>query len=257
MVKGAAVRIVRKPIVGPDWRAISSETQDLLALAADKLGQVDANACANVAALDDAHFDVFKHPLSEKFVSTHGLAKSPNRTALEVAVLEQFELLASPDWLTNDTSFVETVIAVNAALVGDTSGLHHGQAVFRTDENIVVFPKYDHPEIELTMLRRFFTGHDNAVFRASIFFAHLTNRHLFHDGNGRTARLFFNAHLLHHGLTPQVYVPLSEISERSKGGFQLWLREGEIFGQWDGWLRLIAKSIMLLAKQDRVKIKHG
>lgn len=58
------------------------------------------------------------------------------------------------------------------------------------------------------------------------------NIHPFRDGNGRCARLLFNAILTSDSVQDPAYFPLNEFIKRTKGGFEIRLRSAELFRDW-------------------------
>lgn len=61
--------------------------------------------------------------------------------------------------------------------------------------------------------------------------AGLTRLHPFMDGNGRVARIFFNA-TLNEGREEPLYLPLYELAALSRCGFLLRLRQAQYHGEW-------------------------
>lgn len=59
----------------------------------------------------------------------------------------------------------------------------------------------------------------------------LTRLHPFMDGNGRVARILFNA-ILNEGKEQPVYLPLYELAALSRCGFLLRLRQAQYHGEW-------------------------
>lgn len=71
--------------------------------------------------------------------------------------------------------------------------------------------------------------------RAAVQLLALTNNaHAFRDGNGRLGRALFNYCLHCSGLPDTCFVPLKTLAALSHGGYELYLREAELFGRWDG-----------------------
>jgi hypothetical protein len=62
--------------------------------------------------------------------------------------------------------------------------------------------------------------------------AGLAHVHPFEDGNGRVARMLFNATLQRRSHTP-VYLPIYELAALSRCGFLLRLRQAQYHGEWE------------------------
>ena len=115
----------------------------------------------------------------------------------------------------------------------------------------VVFPKVEHIEPQLDTLVAFLaaSGETPRAFRAMVALAMITNCHPFRDGNGRTARIMFNALLSGHTRKQRSYVPLREIAHYSRGGFIIRLRQAELRGEWAPLARFLMLSCRFWLEQ--------
>lgn len=76
----------------------------------------------------------------------------------------------------------------------------------------------------------------------------VNNAHAFNDGNGRLGRALLN-HCLHaRGMPKSCYVPLKAFSLLSQGGYEICLREAELFGRWDPLLTYHCAVVELCAR---------
>ncbi len=73
----------------------------------------------------------------------------------------------------------------------------------------------------------------------------LNNAHPFTDGNGRLGRALFNFCLHDSGMPEACFVPLKSLAVLSHGGYEIRLREAELFGRWDGLLSYHCDAIDL------------
>ncbi len=64
--------------------------------------------------------------------------------------------------------------------------------------------------------------------------AMVNNAHAFRDGNGRLGRALFNFCLHRAGLPDQCFLPLKTLTVLSQGGYEIRLREAELYDRWDG-----------------------
>lgn len=76
----------------------------------------------------------------------------------------------------------------------------------------------------------------------------VNNAHAFNDGNGRLGRALLNYCLHARGMPKNCYVPLKPFSLLSQGGYEICLREAELFGRWDPVLTYHCAVIELCAR---------
>jgi Fic family protein len=70
------------------------------------------------------------------------------------------------------------------------------------------------------------------AFAATVALLLITNCHAFTDGNGRVARVVFNAVLRPSEPAVTHYLPLREIATFARGGYIIRARQAEIHGNW-------------------------
>lgn len=100
----------------------------------------------------------------------------------------------------------------------------------------------------LPVLLDYIQGSQPPAFRAMAAMVTMTNAHVLSDGNGRTSRLLFNW-ILHRGTGGRCYVPLYELTLRTRGSFILCVREAETFGDWAPLARYLAGALDLLTQE--------
>ncbi|MBD8528036.1 Fic family protein [Pseudomarimonas arenosa] len=88
------------------------------------------------------------------------------------------------------------------------------------------------------------------LLQATVVHVGILNAHAFEDGNGRLARMVFNAVLRRAGLAAHCYVPIFEAQSHSRGGYEVRLREAEIFGDWNSLIQYFCNLIVGLAGRD-------
>jgi hypothetical protein len=81
----------------------------------------------------------------------------------------------------------------------------------------------------------------------------LLNIHPYIDGNGRCARTWYCL-LLERTLGRRVFVPLRRFIELSSGGFELRLREAEVFGRWTPLVQYLTLLNTLAADPKRAPL---
>jgi Fic family protein len=191
----------------------------------------------------DDRFSVLRHELSPHYVALHPAAGNVGRSRLEADALDAFE--AGPDELHtySPRGFRDQLGALNRTLT-DGEGIWRTGFVKLGDDrtgNQIYFPPVSAVPGQLEHLRLFIASEDAPppLFTAAVAAALLLNCHPFTDGNGRTARVFFNHLLRRDGMPADVYIPLYEIARRSHGGYEIALRQAEIRGEWEPFLRFM------------------
>jgi hypothetical protein len=92
----------------------------------------------------------------------------------------------------------------------------------------------------------------SGMLRAVRALALLNNAHPFLDGNGRLGRALFNYCLHESGMPAACYVPLKTLAVVSHGGYEIRLREAELWGCWDGLLSYHCDAIDLYSWLGRL-----
>jgi len=106
----------------------------------------------------------------------------------------------------------------------------------------------DHGVLEPQLQRLFHVLCDDrlaSIYRASVAYVVICGAHPFADGNGRVARLLFNALLVHGGMPVHSYVPFKAIHWMSNGGLSLRLRRALQHGTWEGVMESHTHMIFL------------
>lgn len=82
----------------------------------------------------------------------------------------------------------------------------------------------------------------------------VNNAHPFPDGNGRLGRALFNYYLHLSGMCRDCFIPLKWLSVLARGGYEIRLREAELFGRWDGIISYHCSAIAISASLDRLEV---
>jgi hypothetical protein len=116
----------------------------------------------------------------------------------------------------------------------------------------IELPAADNALATLDELRRFLQGGTGSLGLSAVTALLLTvNAHALTDGNGRTARILFNA-VLRSRFPTMAYLPLSEVFQRSDGGYEIALRQAEIRGEWEPLLQFVTSVALFCRERTQV-----
>jgi hypothetical protein len=106
----------------------------------------------------------------------------------------------------------------------------------------------DHRQLQtqLSLLHCILGARDqSAIMRATLAHVVFVGAHPFVDGNGRIARILFNAVLINAGLSPASYIPLKELYAVSRGSMSVHCRRALVQRDWTPVLCGMATAIRL------------
>lgn len=215
------------------WRALAATPGDLLAVVAGLEGR---------STHDLRRFPEFEHPLSEHLMSRAWPVAIRLRAPAELAALSQarevFDAASRAGFADLATALERT-----AELAGQTTGIREGRLTNRSDRrgDIVEYPPSEQVRPALAALGDFLARHrpDRPELCAVVALATICRIHPFLDGNGRTARIWFN--LLMSSGERAAYLPIFELSQLSRGGYLICLRLAQQRGDWEPLTRLLAR----------------
>lgn len=164
------------------------------------------------------------------------LPPDPMRSEVECDVLATFEARGGFPTDGGSNSFRNALESLNTNLTDGRAAWRRGRIGLNADKigARVQLPGPAHIPAQLARIRRLLVSKDGtpAIYVATTVLALVVNCHPFTDGNGRLARLLFNHVLRQAGMAADVYLPISEIGRRSRGGYEIALRVAEIQGDW-------------------------
>ncbi|CAM5507325.1 Fido domain-containing protein OS=Sphingobium scionense OX=1404341 GN=GGQ90_001868 PE=4 SV=1 [Sphingobium scionense] len=133
------------------------------------------------------------------------------------------------------TYFILLLKEINLALTDNKYGDFRKTDVNTAPDaygNRVFYPSADNIISSIINIKNYCMGGGIGLRKAIISQAILVNSHPFHDGNGRVGRILFNLTMQYSGASDNFYIPLKIFSNMATGGYELSLREAEIFGRW-------------------------
>lgn len=145
----------------------------------------------------------------------------------------------------------EELLRLSGGLLGNTGRLRTGPMQIRSADQDAVIELPDGPTARrqlvdaLALLAA--AGPQPSLVCAIRVYVALLNAHAFPDGNGRIARLLLNFALRRAGMSPRAYLPVFTAMRVSRGGYEIRLREAEIFGRWDPIIRFFCQVLLITA----------
>lgn len=227
-------QLITLPVLA-DWPPPVRAALARLDVAAARLGALVAaqhdGGLSVSHCLDPVATQVLHHPLSRLFPA--GKEAGPARSRAEWEVLTHRFAAINAATAAGAVDGVARDVARDLTGAGDFRLTRAQTAADRTGRYVRYPPSQ-------TIAARFnelgellaIPGHRPASFDAVVALVAINNLHPFADGNGRVARVFFNALLQRRRPAPSFYLPLHILASLSRGGYVLRLRLAEIRGQW-------------------------
>ncbi len=185
-------------------------------------------------------FSLLEHQLSPAWEAR----QPPKKVRFENTKIEMSMLQCAIDLLrpildngTTKLRFAETLCLLNAGLNETARSTLRKSEVYITSDLAgvrIMLPCAKEVEHHIMLLENFVleSGDVNGILRATTMLVIILNIHPFMDGNGRLSRLIFNALIAIIYGENIGYIPLYDFFNRSRGGFQIRLRQVEIQGNW-------------------------
>ncbi len=243
----------RGALVPPEFVAFDANVRLALFEAASLISDVSPLYPANVLDMPTAWSAAFTHTLSEHFSQFNAPKAKAVSSPDEAEALQQWRL-DDADLLSNGT-FIAALKRLNGYLVGCHPTLRTGVIGTEPDLNgsSIEFPSPIDTVHQIDWLRcRIREERDKVplLLSAICSLPIITNSHLFTDGNGRLSRALFN-HILHRiGMSSDVYLPVYELMDASKGGFLIRLRQAEIQNEWEPFVLFMTNFIRFCSSKN-------
>ena len=185
-------------------------------------------------------FNVFYHELNKYTEPKLEYIKS--KTKLEVDVFTKYK--------NNSKLNISTLININKDLTNGKGALRKGDLALNSYKynQHVYFPDYKLAEKRLSVIIGLINKNKEIDFKfAVLIYVLLLNAHSFTDGNGRLSRVVFNLLTMN---SYESYLPIYDIQHFSEGGYEIRLREAEIFNRWRPIIEYFKNCIQLCKTFD-------
>ena len=246
--------IKRLALIPPDFGAFDANVHFTLFEAANLVADVPPLYPASVFDMPAAWRAAFTHRLSEHFSQFNPPRAKAVSSPDEAGALQQWQL--DDAHLQNSETFIAALTRLNGHLLGCHPTLRTGTIGTEPDLNgsSIEFPSPVNTVDQIDWLRcRIRDERDKVLLlhAAICSLPIITNSHLFTDGNGRLSRAVFN-HILHRiGMPSDVYLPVYELMDASKGGFLIRLRQAEIQNEWEPFVLFMANFVRFCSSNTR------
>ena len=245
--------LFRATLIPPSLESLAGSTRSAATAADDALRTLASLHPETVLGAEDADFEPLTHGLSdviERLSPDRTVRRRSEQEAPTCAWLEK----RLETGLASAAAFRALLGGLNAR-VDPAGGWRTGRMGIAADAvgNRIQFPPRTEATAQLERIREMILDSQPALFRAMTVLALLVNAHPFVDGNGRTARILFNAILRRAGMSATTYIPFSELASRARGGFEIRLRQAEIHGKWEpliDWAATLLSVHRTLAERE-------
>jgi hypothetical protein len=193
----------------------------------------------NNYSIRESDYECFHHELSP-FTEPKEVFKL-GQTSSEIRVYRQFK---------GSRIDLNSLIDMNDILTDFRGGIRQGDLMLKSEKHneLVKFPSIAQAKSRIFDIIKFIDCQCEFSIKDAIFvYVLLLNSHVFNDGNGRLARVVFNLLV---AKSEQFYLPIYEIKEMSKGGYEIRLRRAEIFDDWNPICNFFDNCIKLCEKYN-------
>lgn len=190
---------------------------------------------------------IFHHRLSDAVCAKGGdFMPRPSRLSEEVVLYQRIRDEYRLSLNNCGTTFARFVSRSGSAFVSSHNVLRARRMFLKSDKKKEIeLPLAKYIPVRLAEIGKILSVAPSVspLMRAIWVYVLFLNLHPLCDGNGRLARILFNCELYHHGAPADAYIPISLVMAGARGGYEIRLRQAEIFGQWDPIINFFACMI--------------
>jgi len=225
----------RAPLAPPGFEALPGRCAAALRRASNGLARLRPLSPRAIAAAPPARFAALSHALSADFERLNAAPAGATRSGLECEALRLAAAAPEGIDLSTPAAFRASLERINALATDGAGRWRTDWAGLMPDleGHRINFPPASAILGQLEAVRTMMRDREApALFNAVAVLCLFVNGHPFTDGNGRCARILFNALLRARGMADDVYFPFYELAARSRGGYVIALRCAELRGDW-------------------------
>jgi hypothetical protein len=186
---------------------------------------------ANYGCLDKANL---VHELSEYAMRRQSSRLYEKRSLLEREILAGLSVDPRASLALGPDGFKTLLCTLNGAGGGDSTIRSH---MVNNGEDLAhcraVYPSFELIHTQIAQIHQFLARYIDVqpAFAAIVAYASISNLHPFADGNGRVARMLYNA-LIRSAFPQAFYFPIYEVSALSRMGMVIRLRQADYQASW-------------------------
>lgn len=150
----------------------------------------------------------------------------------------------------NEPIFRSSCISIARSCGEDVTDFRNVEVISGSlsDVPVLVYPHHRNIDTRLSSLARGFASSSaTPLLRAVFAYVYFLNVHPLSNGNGRVARVMFNALLHAEGMNSHAYVPIRDFLDLSTGGYKVKMRRAVLFAEWDSIIEFMCACILLEA----------
>lgn len=197
-------------------------------------------------------FSLLADSLSTAFTDAHGnIYVAKNSSAEESEIFNAFSW--GREWLSCEGGFVRRILDIHNSLREDRRGFRRLPIGTQIDAHgdTRIYPPASRIEHQLSRLYRYLHyAEEPAILKATVSFIAIVTAHPFYDGNGRVARIIFNAMIRSLSDVMFLYIPIKTLEILSGPGLILKIRRAQLFGHWAPIINFFCNSAELVRNEN-------
>ena len=196
-------------------------------------------------------YRILTDSLSGAFSKTHGETDvASNSSQVESVVFNDFSW--DGDWLSNREKFGCRLLDLHESLGETRSGFR--QSSVRTQIDVIgdarIYPPANLIDRQMGRLYKYLSEtNEPMMLKAAVSYIAIVTAHPFSDGNGRVARILFNAVIRALADVKFVYIPVKALEILSGSGLILKVRRAQSLGQWPPIVNFFCNGALLVKNE--------